>query len=65
MFAGGYSMTNDVYMKLMRVLSRLNPFYQYFFDYYSLNKKVLVLSMLTSLRVYDQKLFSNFTQNLD
>lgn len=55
----------DWYYKFVKSISKLTPFYQYYFDHYSPQKKVVVMSMMTYLRVYDEKLYSNFTKTLD
>ena len=45
------------YLQLVSACHRLIPFYQEFFTYYKMNKRVVVLDLLTKIRLYDETLF--------
>ena len=56
---------SDWYSKMIRASIKLLPFYQYYFDFYLPQKKVVILSMFTKLSFYDEHLYTNFAKNLD
>lgn len=58
---GTFGNIPEWYFKFLKVTVKLVPFYRFYFDYYTPSKKVVVLSMLTSLRLYDEVLYSNLT----
>ena len=45
------------YLQLVQSTDRLIPFYREFFTYYKMNKRVVVLDLLTKIRRYDETLF--------
>ena len=55
----GTNNINYIYSYLVEITTRLIPFYQYYFQFYKVNKKVLVLDLLTTLNIYDHQLFQN------
>jgi len=56
------SRPDEQYLKIIKASSKLIPFYHYYFDYYLPQKKVVVLSYYTKLRMYDEHLYKNFTK---
>ena len=53
----GSSSIDGLYTQLVGTIDRLVPFYRYFFPFYRLNKKCLVLQLMSQLSVYDDELF--------
>jgi len=53
-----------LYAKLVSCVDRMLPFYRYFFTYYQLNKKLVVLEFLAKNRVYDAVLFHQLVSQL-
>jgi hypothetical protein len=43
-------------------VDKLIPFYRYYFTFYKINKRVLVLDLLQKVRVYDETLFQLFVR---
>ena len=46
-------------------MPRLIPFWQYYFQFYKANKRLVVLELLTKHRTYDKKLFKTFVRQID
>jgi hypothetical protein len=63
--SGTFTYASELYIKIVRVLSKLVHFYRYYFDYYLPQKKVVVISLFSQLRLYDEKLFTNFIKQFD
>ncbi len=43
----------------------MQPFFRYYFEYYLPQKKTVVISLMTRMKLYDEELFLNFTSQLD
>lgn len=77
MQTGCFSAPSDIYIKMLKVFTgKLMPFLkQYYFGGnhkegrmsgggYNLNKKVVVVTFLTRMRLFDEQLFANFAAHL-
>jgi hypothetical protein len=54
----------DKYVQMVYAMDKLLPFYQYFFTFYKTNKRLVVLDLMRSLRIYDEQLFSMFIKKI-
>jgi hypothetical protein len=48
---------DSFYRKLVHACDRLVPFYRQYFPFYKMNKRIVVLDLLTRVRMYDFHLF--------
>ena len=48
--------------KIYQANNRLMPFYEYYFNFYKANKRLVVLDVLSKIRVYNPKLFRLFAK---
>ena len=64
-FGGTYMHANEIYMRYIKIMEKMLPFFQYFFEkqHYSLNKKLLVLTLMKQIKMYDEQLFTNFIKS--
>ena len=53
---------DTMYFQLVLACDKLLPFYRYYFTFYKINKRVVVLDLLQKLRVYDYTLFQLFVR---
>lgn len=62
---GSNNYPNESYFKLVKALQKMIPFYHYYFNHYSLQKKAVVLATFYRLKIYDEELYSSFVRGLD
>lgn len=53
---------DNQYVQLVLSVDKLVPFYRFYFTFYKINKRVLVLDLLQKVRVYDCTLFQLFVR---
>ena len=53
------------YIQQVQAMDKLIPFYKYYFPFYKVNKKAIVLELMTQLGVYDKDLFNNLITTLN
>ena len=56
---------DHLYIQLVCAMDKLIPFYRYYFPFYKLNKKAVVLELMAQLSIHDQELFDNVLASIN
>lgn len=62
---GSVNFASDNYAKIFKVMMKLIPFYRHYFEMYLPQKKLVVLTLMHKLKMFDETLFNNFAKNLE